>query len=70
MKRQPVGTCSGCRLSVAEACAAAVVPALCGLCELVPADALRRYAERWRPAEVLAFGQAALGPRADDAGAP
>ena len=52
--------CEGCRLTLAEACAAAVAPALCGLCEMLPADALRRYAERWRPVEALA---------ADDAGA-
>lgn len=49
----PFGTCAGCVLTLAEACAGVTVPTLCGLCELLPADALRRYAERWRPAEAM-----------------
>jgi hypothetical protein len=61
MTGQPVGTCPGCRLTVAEACAAAVAPALCGLCALLPPDVLRRYAERWRPAEALALAGDAGG---------
>lgn len=55
----PFGTCAGCVLTLAEACAGRNAPRLCGLCELLPADALRRYAERWRPAEVLAADEGA-----------
>lgn len=49
----PRGTCLACRLTLAQACRGVNVPVLCGLCELLPADAAARYAERWRPHEAL-----------------
>jgi hypothetical protein len=41
-------SCPGCEQSVEDACCGLRPEKLCGLCELLPADLLRDYAERWR----------------------
>jgi hypothetical protein len=41
-------SCAGCEQSVEDACCGLRPERLCGLCELLPADRLRDYAEQWR----------------------
>jgi hypothetical protein len=44
----PGRSCPGCEQSVEDACCGLRPDRLCGLCELLPADRLLAYAERWK----------------------
>lgn len=41
-------SCPGCEQSVDAACCGLRPDRLCGLCELLPAERLLAYAERWK----------------------
>jgi hypothetical protein len=41
-------SCPGCEQRVQDACCGIAPEKLCGLCELLPPERLKAYAEQWR----------------------
>jgi hypothetical protein len=41
-------SCPGCEQSLEQACCGITPQRLCGLCQLLPAETLQAYADRWK----------------------